>query len=214
MSDFTPAEAERRLAVEFEREGWEYDLVLGRSIVEGAERQGSVDSASLARLVPAAFLDRYDATREDVAVVIAHALGEDARVGRGDESTSLVINNQTYNVSLGGAQLTHSNLNIGPGTQINVNASARKDEVLAAVVAIVAAGLAGDWNLEAARELAAAVDARDDITLQDIEHATREAAETEQLDKGRIRDLLERIAVSGVGGALATGIVAVLGGLL
>lgn len=206
-----PAEAQRRLAGEFERHGWEYDLIVGRSIVEAAQGQRAADPGDLASLVTAQFLERNATTREDVAAAIREAFG-DRMVGASDQPASITINNQTYSVNVG--TITGSNVNIGPGTQINVDASAHKDDVLAAVATVVAAGLAGDWNVDAARELAVAVDARDDVTLQDIEQATREVAEVEQPDKGRIRDLLERIAVSGVGGALATGIVAVLGGLL
>jgi hypothetical protein len=73
--------------------------------------------------------------------------------------------------------------------------------------------LAGDWNAEAARELAAVVDARDDVGYDDIEHVTIEVA-AEDPEPGRIRGLLKTIAANAIGGAMGTGISAGLGQVL
>jgi hypothetical protein len=213
VTETTPAEAQRLLAAEFERQGWEYDLTVGREIAQRAERSGVVDAAGLARLAPREFLDRNSATREDIAGAIERALGGRA-VRKDERPTSIVINNQTYQVDLAGAQITRSNMNIGPGTQVNVDASGGKEDVLTAVATVVAAGLAGDWNAEAVRELGAAVAARDDIAVEDIEQATADAVEAQQPNQGRVREMLRQIAVSGAAGLLTTGVSAALGGVL
>jgi hypothetical protein len=205
----TPAEARARLAAEFEKRGWEYDLTTGRSVL-GAAEAGESDPSAVARRVPGEFLARNRVTRPEVAAVIERALQGQA-VREEERPATIVIEDHSYNVNLAGAQLSHSNVNVGPGTQINVDASARKDDVLAAVAALVAAGLAGDWNGEAARGLATAVDARDDITVAEIQEATTEAVKAQAPRQGRVRELVERVATSGLGGVLATGISVGLG---
>jgi hypothetical protein len=123
-----------------------------------------------------------------------------------------VINDHSYSVNIGpGAQISGSNINIGPGTQLNIDAAADRDEVLAGVAAIVRAGLTGDWNDDAARALAEAIGARDDIATDDIREITAEVVEHAQPSRGRAREMLEKVTASGLGGALATGISAGLG---
>jgi hypothetical protein len=68
------AEIQRLLAAEFERRGWEYDLVVGRVISEEIAREGQFDASRLVRLVPSEFLARARATRAEVTDAIAKAL--------------------------------------------------------------------------------------------------------------------------------------------
>jgi hypothetical protein len=210
MSELTPAEARSRLAAEFDNRGWEYDLTAGRAVLEAAEA-GESDSAALAERIPATFLAKNRADRADVVRAIERALG-----GRGvkaeEQPATVVINDHSYKVDIGsGAQISGSNINIGPGTQVNIDASADRDEVLAGVAAIVRAGLTGDWNDDAARALAQAVGARDDIATDDIREITAAVAEDAQPSRGRAREMLDKVTASGLGGALATGISAGLG---
>jgi hypothetical protein len=94
-----------------------------------------------------------------------------------------------------------------------VQASASKDDLLAAVSTLVRGGLSDDWNDNAAQQLAQVIDGRDDITIEDVRDAARAAAEAEQAEPSKVKALLTRISVGAVSGSLGTGIVAALGAL-
>ena len=216
MSHISPGEARRLLASGFEGAGWEYDLVTGKSILEAAEDADRMDGTELARVVPASFLERNGISREDVAAVIDRAVG--GRKLQADPGTPTVLNfdNRSYSLRVeSGGQISGSQVNVG-GTQINVQAGADRGEVLTAVAALFRAGLANDWNPAAAAELAAVIDARDDIGFEDVEKVAIETAEStgEPPDEGRVRAMLRSITEQGIGGALGTGISAAVGWLL
>jgi hypothetical protein len=210
----TPAAMQRLLATEFERHGWDYDLSVGRDILEEAERRGEVDGTALAKRVSAEFLARNGASREDLAVAIESAIGG-RQLKREAEQTTIVINDNRYQVNLsGGSQIKSSKLNVGDGTQINVDVKASKENVLAAVEALLRSGLTETWNADAARDLASVIDEREDIDVEDVREITTEVVRAEQPKQGRVRTMLNEIAVSGLGGALSTGISSGLGELI
>lgn len=214
MSEATPAAMRSLLAAEFERHGWEYDLTVGREIVQEAERRGEVNGVELAKGVSAEFLAHTGASRDEIADAIDRALG--GRTPSRDDRTvaTVVINDNRYQVNLGpGANVTDSKLNIGEGTQVNVDIHVSKADVLVAAEAILRAGLAGSWNEEAARALATLIDSRGDINFDDVRRTTTDVVRAEAPRQGRARELLEKIAVGGIGGAMGTGISAGLGEL-
>jgi hypothetical protein len=214
VSDTTPAAMQRLIAAEFERHGWDYDLSVGRAIVEAAEERGGVVGTELAAKVSAEFLARHRTTREDVASAIDSAIGG-RQVKREAAQATVVINDNRYQVNLsGGSQIEDSKLNIGDGTQINVDVKASKENILAAVEALVRSGLADSWNTGAARDLATVIDQRDDIDVEDVREITTEVVKAEQPKQGRVRTMLNAIAVSGLAGALSTGISSGLGELI
>ena len=67
------AELQRRLATEFSRRGWEYELSLGPAVVEEALRTGVVDAAGLAARVPSDYRRRLRATNDDLVDAIRSA---------------------------------------------------------------------------------------------------------------------------------------------
>jgi hypothetical protein len=216
MSDASPAELQRLIAAEFDRQRWEYDLSVGEHIVAEIERAGEVIPDKLAQRLPTEFFQRNRTSRDLVAAAIRRAVG--GRTPKPSEpvlSTLVFDNSRHYEVKLGkGAQITNSQLNVGEGTQINVSVQASKDDVLAAVEALLRAGLVGDWNNDAARELATVLDSRDDIGYEDVQKITAEVVRAEQPKQGRVKELLLKIASGGLGGALATGISAGAGELI
>jgi hypothetical protein len=207
MTDATPAGLQRLIATTFDAQGWVYDLSVGPQLVEAIRKQGGVDGAKLSRVLPATFFERNRVSRDLVSKVIERALGgvmlrEESRM-----PTTIVIAGNNYQVNVGeGASIVNSNLNLGEGTQIVASADADKQDVLLAVEAIVRAGLAGDWNDGAAKELAALVDSRSDLDYEDVQKVASEIVKAEQPSKQRVKDFLTRIATSGLAGALATGI--------
>lgn len=216
MTEATPAALQRFLAAEFERRGWEWDLGEGRGIVEGAVASGRVDPARLAAEVSSTYLQRAGATRAEMAAAIKRALGGFMPRAEPVAPFTLVLNDNRYQLNMArGAQITDSTVNVG-GSQVVIGPGANRAEVLAGVSALVRAGFFGDWNGEAAARLAEAIDARDDITFEDVETVVIEAAaaEAEPPEGGHIRGLLGRVAEEGLGGALGTGISAALGWLL
>jgi hypothetical protein len=216
MTDTTPAELQRLIAAEFDRQRWEYDLSVGETIVAEIERAGDVPPDKLTQRLPPEFFQRNRTSRDLVAAAIGRAVG--GRTPKRPEpthSTLVFENSRHYEVTLGkGAQITNSQLNVGEGTQINVSVQANKDEVLAAVEALLRAGLAGDWNNDAARELATVIDSRDDIGYENVQEITAEVVQAEQPKQGRVKELLLKIATGGIGGALGTGISAGAGKLI
>lgn len=216
MNDAPSTELQRLLGSEFENRGWEYDLTVGRELVQEIERSGGVDAAALARTVSSTWLERNGANREDVAAAIERAVG--GRTPRPVEPGTTVLNfdNRSYTLRVdSGGQIAGSQVNVG-GTQINIHAGASRDEILAGVGALFRAGLEGDWSPEIAGEMAAAIDARDDIGFEDVEGVVKAAAAAtrEPPNEGRMRGMLHSITEQGIGGALGTGISAAVGWLL
>lgn len=213
MNAATATELQRLLAGEFERRGWEWDIAESRGIVEAIVGHGAVDAQRLARGVSSTYLQRVGATRGDVADAIERAIGGRVLRPEAREATTLIVNDNRYALSMGpGAQITGgAAVNLG-GTQINIQAEASRDEVLKAVGALVRAGLSGDWNPDAAGELGAAIEARNDIALEDVQEVVAEIGDAPE--QGRVNRMLSDIATQGLGGALGTGISSALGALL
>jgi hypothetical protein len=211
----SPTELQRRIATEFERHGWEYDLTSGSDLVRALELDPAADPHALAERVSTEFLTRNKTTREAVAEAIERAVSGFS-VERPSEAASVVINanDNRYSINLGpGASIAGSAVNVG-GTQINVSVSVDKTEVLAAAEALIRAGLNGDWNSAAAQDLATVIDQRGDVTLDEIRELTTDIAKAEKLSKEHVRDFLAEVAANALGGALSVGISAGLGFIL
>jgi hypothetical protein len=216
MSAHTPAQMLRLIAELFDRQGWQYDLTLGPELVAHIERAGSADGQALAQRIPADFFDRNRTTRQTVAAALDRALaGRSVERSEQPAVTLQFADNRQYVVKLArGAQLTNSNLNLGDGTQVNVNVEVGKDEVLAGLEVLLRAGLAGELDHDALRDLGSVIDSRDDIEVEDVRQLTAEVVRTEQPTQGKVKALLGKLAVSGVGGAVGTGISAAIGELI
>lgn len=215
MSEATRTDLQRALADEFGRRGWEYDMAVGEDIVGGLERSGSVDARALAVHVSSTWIEKNRATRDQVANAIERAIAGHTVARDEAAAVTLNIDNRSYSLTMeSGSRISGSQVNLG-GTQINVRADGPKEDVLAGVAALIKAGLQGDWNPDAARELATAIEARDDIGFHDVEAVATEVADAaDSPDRGRIRTMLASIAQDGIGGALGTGIVAGISWLL
>jgi hypothetical protein len=207
------AELQRRLASEFSAQGWPYEHDLAPALIDSVERGGPADGQALARQVPANYLDRNGIEREQMAKVLDRALGGQA-VEAGSGNTITIVSNDNRNaIQLGeGASIVNSQVNT-TGNQMVVQAESSKEDVLATAMALVRAGLTGDWNEGAARDLGQIIDGRDDITIEDVREMVRQAVEEEKPEKGRIKELVTKISTSAVAGALSTGIIAALGAL-
>jgi hypothetical protein len=210
----SPSELQRLLAAEFDRRRWEYDLSTGRRLIEEVERAGLVDPSQLAQLVSAGFLRKNHTDRSDVAEAIERAIGGHTPGRERSTATLIFSDNRRYELTLApGAQLRHSKVNVG-GNQIVVGAEADKAQLLAGVEALLKAGLAGSWDTDAAGSLEALLADRADITIEDIRRVAVEVLSQEQPKQSRAREFLERLAASGLGGALGTGLSAGVGELL
>jgi hypothetical protein len=212
MTATTPAELQRLIAATFDSQGWEYELWIGPRLVEFVRAQGRVDAERLVQSLPGAFFQRNRVSKDVVTSVLERALGsrtleEEARV-----PTTIVIGGNNYELNVGaGTSIVNSNINVGEGTQIIATADADKQDVLLAVEALVRAGLAGDWNEHAAKDLASVVSDRSDLDYAEVQKLALEVVKAEQPTKQRAKDFLARIAASGLGGSLATGITAGIG---
>ena len=212
MTDTTPSELQRLIAAEFDRRRWEYDLDVGPKLVAEIERSGGVDADQLARLLPAEFFHRNQTTRANVAGALERAVGGRTPKRGAAGATLVFADNRRYELKIGkGTQISNSPINVGTGTQFNVSLDASKTDLLGAVEAVIRAGLAGDWNADAARELADVIDGRGDIDYDDVREITAAVAKAEQPKQGRVKKFLTDIAVGGLGGTLGTGVSAGLG---
>jgi hypothetical protein len=210
VSEATPAELQALLAGEFESRGWEYDMTVGADLVGEAERRGVVEPAALAAKVSTTWLARNRATRDELAVAIERAIGGRVAVAAEGAPVTLILNDNRYQLNMGeGAQIAGGQVNVG-GTQINVRSDSPKEDVMAGVAELARAGLREEWNPEAARELAGVVDARDDVTLEDVEAVVKEVIADESPEPGRAKRMLEAITEQGLGGALTVGIIKAL----
>lgn len=216
MIEATPATLKTLLAAEFDRQGWEYDLTVGAQLVAAIEDAGKIDSSALAQNVPVAFLHRNRTTREYLAAAIDRAIGAAELKPEVARTVTLAFqDNRRYEVNLsGGSRIENSRLNLGEGMQINVEAAASKEDVLAALEALLRGGLEGKWNGDAVAQLGGVIDGRGDVGVDDVRAVTAEVIKAELPEEGRVRELLDRIAAAGLGGALSTGISAGLGQLL
>lgn len=213
MTDATPGMMRRLLAEEFDRRGWAYEPSVVSGIVEAIEWCGEVEPERLAQKVPLLFLERNHASRDTVVRAIQQTLGGVSPTSA-EMAAMLIINDQRYSLNMAAdAQITGGNVNIG-STQINLQNNASKEEMLAAVGALVRAGLNDGWNSDAATALAGAIEARNDIAFEDVQRVSIKAVEEQEPTQGRAKELLAKVAVSGAGGALATGISAGVGELL
>lgn len=208
MTDTDPREVLRLVAAEFDRRGWEYDLTIGKTILADIERLGHVDAHSIAGQLPRSFFHRHATTHEVVETVIDRTIGQ-VRLQRNASpgQVSIVTDNRTYHFNIAG-NVSDANINVGEGQQVNITTSADKPEILRAVEVLVLGALAGDWNAEAARELAATVDARDDVTVADVHKLTVALISNQHPKRQAVLGLARDIVAAGVGGALGTGIAA------
>jgi hypothetical protein len=71
--------------------------------------------------------------------------------------------------------------------------------------------LSGEWNPDAARELADVIDQRGDVTVHEIRELTTRVGQEEKAGSGRVKAFLADVASNGLGGALGAGIAAGLG---
>jgi hypothetical protein len=207
------AELQRRLAAEFAAQGWPYEHDLAPAVLDSVERGGAADGETLVRRVPADYLDRHRIAREQMVRVLERALGGQAIEVGSSAATSIVINDNRYSISVGpGASVSGSQLNTA-GNQLIVTAETSKDDVLATVMALVRAGLTGDWNEAAARDLGDVIDGRADIDIEDIRELVRQVVDDDKPEKRRIKELVTKISTSAISGALSAGIIAALGTL-
>lgn len=206
------AELQRRLATEFEQQGWPYEHAFAPALFEHIERLGTADGATLAQHLSADFLHRHGITRERMGRVLDKAIGGQTLERDAPSQTRLVFTDNRYSIQIGDHSPV-SNSTPNTGNEIIVQANASKDDLLAAVATLVSGGLCGNWNDDAAQQLAQVIDGRDDITIEDVRDAARDAAEAAQAEPSTVKALLTRISVGATSGALGTGIVAALGAL-
>jgi hypothetical protein len=217
MTQLTPAHFESLLAAEFDRQGWQYELGLGKNLVVAAVDHGSVDGAKLSALVASGFFSRNGATPEHLAAAIDRVAGG-AQIATEVAAPSIQITVQSgdsYTVDIGaGANFQNSPLNIGPGNQLQINSQSTSDELTTALGALVAAGLGGEWDEKAARAIGASIEEQGKLSLEEAKAAVLEAGKEVGPEPSRIREFTEKVAVSGLGSFLTTAISLGLGDLL
>jgi hypothetical protein len=203
---------QRSLASEFSRRGWSYDLDTVPAILDDVRARGEVVPARAAQAVPRFFLDRNSTTRDVVARAIEAAIGGKVIAPSPSPVTIITTNDNRHQINVGG-DVSNSALQTG-GQQIVAQTTSPKEDILDAVSALVVAGINGHWDIAAAADLAEIIDARDDITMDDVRSTAAEVAGASDAESGRLKSFLNKIAAGGLGGALSTGIVAAIGALL
>ncbi len=207
MTTATRAEMQRLLAAEFERRGWEYDLSTVPSLLDEVERTGTVEGQHLADKVPADRLRRIGATRADLAVAITDAIGG-RTLATEQAPVTIAINDHRHSVNLGPSASIGGNVNTG--SQISIQGDSPNDDLLDALATLVTAGLGGEWNVEAADDLAQVINRRADITHEAIQQRVLEAAHETGAGREKAKWLLTQIAQSSISGAVGVGVTTAL----
>jgi hypothetical protein len=209
MSEETPARIETLIACEFDRQGWQWEPGIGGALIGEAERLGTVEGKALAERVPADFLQRNRTTREMVAAAIDRVAGGFVPVPEvAEPSVQITVQNgDSYMVNFGpGANVQNSPFNIGSGRQILVNSQSTSEELGAALGALVAGGLGGNWDEEGARAVGAAIEDQGKLSLDEAKTAVLNAGKELAPQPSRIREFTEKVAVSGLGSFITTAI--------
>jgi hypothetical protein len=213
----TRARMRSRLAGEWEAMGWEWDLQVGGLILDRIGADGVVDASAVAAALPASYLSRYDTDRETLAEVIDRALGGETLDPDAATTGTVVVNGDSFNLSFhlaDNAKIENSPFNTGSGPQINLDAGAGREEFLDALRALLAAGLTGRWDPGAALALGRAIEEQGSLSTEDVRRVALEAGELTGADSSKVRELVEKVAVSGLGGFLATSLGSGLTGLM
>jgi hypothetical protein len=206
-----------RLASEWEVMGWEWDLQVGGYLLDQLVVGSPVSPAVMAEALPSSYLSRYRTDRQTVQEAIERAIGDEVldEEQRGPAPITLVVHGDNYTVSFGdNATFEGSPLNIGPGTQLNLDSSSDVDELLRAIGILVTSGLGGQWDSRAALAVEKLVKEHGGLTVENVRSAVIEAGEAAGADAGRIQELTEKVAVSGLGSFLSVALSSGLADLL
>lgn len=200
---------QRRLASEFSKRGWSYDMDTVPAILEDVQARGLVVPARAAEAVPRLFLDRNGTTRDALAEAISAAIGGMTIASPQSAITIITSNDNRHQVNVGG-DITGGVVQTG-GQQIVAQTDSSKEDVLAAITALVRAGLSGHWDGEVARDLGEVIDSRSDVTIEDVREVATDVARQTDADPGRVKTLVTEIATEAAGGTVTAGILAALG---
>jgi hypothetical protein len=196
-----------RLAAEWEANGWEWDLRVGGILLDAISPGTPVRAEDTAAALPAGYLTRYATGRESVTEAVERAIGGEVLDFDRPTGPTVVVNGDSYTLKIGDqARVEGSSFNFGSGTQINIEAGADREELLSALRALLIAGLGGEWDAGAARAIGGVVEEQDLLTLEDIRGVVIEAGEASHAKPSRVKQLTEKVAVSGLGGFLAAGL--------
>ena len=214
----TRAQMRSRLASEWEAMGWEWDLQIGGLILDRVAAGGSVDPQAIAATLPSSYMSRYGSDRKQLAEVIERAIGgQSIEADPAKAQSTVIINGDTYNLSVelsGEAKIENSPINVGSGPQVNIDIDATREAVFTGIEALLHAGLAGSWDANAAQALGKVIEERGDLNAEEISTFTQEVGKIEKPDPGRLRALLEQVAVGAATSTLGQGLTAGLGLLL
>lgn len=206
------------LAAEWEANGWEWDMQIGGLILDRVAADGSVDPKAIAAALPRSYMNRYGSDREFLADAIERAIGgESIETDPVGASSTVIINGDTYSPSFElseGAKIANSPIKVGPGPQTNINVDASREAVFNGIEALLRSGLTGSWDAAAARALGEVIEARGDLSAEQISDFTQEVGEVERPEPERIRALLEHVAIGAASSTLGQGLTAGLGLLL
>jgi hypothetical protein len=198
----------RLLGDEFEARGWRDDDDLALTITQEMVVRGGLDLAAALQVDSATFRTRNNASKAELREAVGTAFADRTLAEEAPNGISVSAGGDVYVLQANRA-VFHGPVNQG-GVQINLD-GASADELLTAVGALVVSGLRGDWNPDLAGALSAQLDQRDDIDLDRVQAAVVEAAEAEEPEPGRVRELIEKVAVSGIGSFLSAALSSGLG---
>jgi hypothetical protein len=209
----TRAELQRRLSDAFSGQGWPYEAVVREGVLARVERAGAVSGDELSHCVPPDYLDRHGMTREQMARVLDQAVGGQSLIPEQTGATTIQITDNRHAVIVGD-HVTVTDSTINTGNQMTTGAEASRDEILAAVGALLRAGFEDRWDDPAASDLSRVIDTRDDVTLEDVRGTAIEVARAENVEPGKVKALIGKISTGAASGLMSGGIIAALGALL
>lgn len=206
------AELTRAATAVFKGQGWLLEQGLLPPVIDEIEKQGPADGAALAAVISGDYLDRHGISRAQMATVLGQALGGRSLDSEPAKQSTTVIYDNRNSIQINNSQVSGSQLNTGQ--QIQVNADASRDDIRTAIAALVSAGLAGDWNPQAAQALGEVIEAREDIDFAEIRDVAQKAGAPQQADPGKIKAFLTQVGTSVASSTLTQAIIAGVGAAL
>jgi hypothetical protein len=211
----TRAELQRQLSDAFAGQGWPYEAIVRERVLGRIDQTGGASGDELASCVPTDYLSRHGITHGQMARVLDLAVGGEGLVPDVSNTGTTVINFEDHSHSIDiGDNANIANSTFNTGTHITAGPETSHEDVMGAIAVLVRAGLAGEWNAPAAADLAKVVEARSDVSFDDVHRTAVSATKDVDVEPGKAKALLAKISTGAASGLLSTGIAAALGLLL
>jgi hypothetical protein len=200
------------LGDEFERRGWDDDDHLALAITRAASAARSLDATSAATLASSLYLARNNIDLATLQRAIAAVFaGMTLREPDYDETRAVADVHNSIQIS--GDRNVVSNVNLG-GRVFSLSMGSPKEEVLAAVEALVGDALSSGLSADDLLAISQMIDGRQDLAGAELEQAVLGTIREVGPEPGRLAEFRDAVLTSAASGILVQAIIAAAGAAL